>query len=109
MLHKKGVYIMTVAEPTFAWAMLVAGLCVLPIGIILLAIMIWLCYKRPEYRRKHYTAQTTGTVERMSNVYSCDIFVPLVRYTVNGTEYTVAGPRFAARTILTANVAVFSF
>lgn len=109
-MKKQGVYFMTggimttIAQSGFGTLFLV-GLLLLPFAAGLLILMIWLCCLLPKHRREHYTARTVGTVERTSNISSCDIFVPLVRYSVNGQDYTVAGPRFAANRILSADVA----
>ena len=87
------------------------GMILIAVGIflVLLAaglsnIFIWFGFKRPAKRRQFYTGQAEGTVERMSNIYSSDIRVPLVRYEVNGTEYKVAGPRFAGVTVKTLEI-----
>ena len=85
--------------------LLLVGVFIILLGIGMTILLYWLCVKRPEYRKTHFTAETDGTVECMSNIYSCDIQVPLVRYTVNGTNYKVAGPRFAGSTVKTFNVA----
>lgn len=75
------------------------------LGIGIAILLYWLGVKRPEYRKTHFTAETEGIVERMSNIYSCDIQVPLVKYTVDGTDYKVVGPRFSGSTVLTVNAA----
>ncbi len=84
---------------TVGTVLLLTGIFIIIIGAITTALMVWFGFKRPKYRKEHFTARTTGTVERMSNFYSNDIRVPLVSYTVEGQTYTVAGPRFAGSTI----------
>lgn len=90
---------------TLSFAFILAGILIILLGALTIAIIIWFGFKRPEYRRTHFTGHTIGTVERMSNITSNDIRVPLVSYTVNGQTYKVAGPRFAGRTDVFAEVA----
>lgn len=90
---------------TLSFALILAGTLIIVLGAITTGIIIWLGFRRPEYRRTHFTGHTIGTVERMSNITSNDIRVPLVSYTVDGQTYKVAGPRFAGRTDVFAEVA----
>lgn len=89
---------------TVGTVLLLTGIFIIIIGAITTALMVWFGFKRPKYRKEHFTARTTGTVERMSNFYSNDIRVPLVSYTVEGQTYKVAGPRFAGSTMVTFKV-----
>ena len=84
--------------------MIFAGLFTIVLGIGTIMAFIWAGFRRPEYRKIHFTGKTEGTVERLSHITSADITVPLVSYTVDGTKYKVAGPRFAGNTILTLEV-----
>lgn len=70
---------------TVGTVLLLTGIFII-IGAITTALMVWFGFKRPKYRKEHFTARTTGTVERMSNFYSNDIRVPLVSYTVEGQQ-----------------------
>lgn len=94
-----------VLDNTTGWVFILVGILVILIGAVMLAVFVWLGFKRPKYRKEHFTGHTTGTVERMSNIYSCNIRVPLVSYSVEGQTYKVAGPRFAACTTVFADVA----
>ena len=85
---------------TTAVALLATGIFLFLFSAGMANLLVWLGFRRPEHRKKNFTEQAHGTVERMSNIYSADIRVPLVRYDVNGTEYKIAGPRFAGRTIM---------
>lgn len=89
---------------TVGAVLLLTGIFIILMGAISTAIMVWFGFRRPEYRKEHFTGRTTGTVERMSNFYSNNIRVPLVSYTVEGQTYKVAGPRFAGSTTVTFNV-----
>ena len=65
-----------VLDNTTGWVFILVGILVILIGAVMLAVFVWLGFKRPEYRKEHFTGQTMGTVERMSNIYSCNIRVP---------------------------------
>ncbi|MBR3446944.1 MAG: DUF3592 domain-containing protein [Oscillospiraceae bacterium] len=84
--------------------MILIGIIVLPVAVGLTALMYWLCFYRPAYRAEHYTAETTGTVEKISGFTSCDIRVPMVRYSVGEMEYTAYGPNFSGSKYISAEV-----
>ena len=50
-------------------------------------------------KKKACTAHTMGLVTGMSHIYSNNIQLPRVAYTVDGEAYSIAGPRFAGSTM----------
>lgn len=51
---------------------------------------------RSMHKKERCSARTTGTVIRYSAAQYNDMSLPVVRYHVDGRDYTVVGPRFRA-------------
>ena len=52
-----------VLDNTTGWVFILVGILVILIGAVMLAVFVWLGFKRPKYRKEHFTGHTTGTVE----------------------------------------------
>lgn len=59
---------------------------------------------RAAQKPKICTSQTVGRVTGRSSVTYDDFHLPVVTYTVDGTDYTVTGPRFGGVTTVTASI-----
>lgn len=76
-------------------AFLITGISIIILAIITIDITYHFAVKCPRYRSEHFKCETLGTVERLSNIVSGNVRVPLVTYSVADKKYKIAGPRFS--------------